>query len=291
MIGFFDRLGNGWHIARQSWSVLRENKQLLLFPVFSGIAALAVLATFAAPILLVPNLRAMLLGAIDHGPNPNQFAQFLSFALLFAFYVANYFVIVYFNTALAACAIYHFQGGEPTIGMGLQMANRRLPQILAWSILAATVGVILHAIEERAEWLGRIVAGILGGLWTVATYLVVPTLAVEGLGPVDALKRSVTLIRQVWGEGMGGNANISLIGFLLFLPALAVMFALVFLQVPTAVLVVAIVALIVYALAISVVTAAVKQVFIAGLYVYATEKRVPAGFDDDAMTHAFAPKK
>ena len=43
-------------------------------------------------------------------------------------------------------------------------------------------------------------------------------------------------------------------------------------------------------LAVTVITAAVKQVFIAGLYVYATDKKVPAGFDQASMRGAFAKK-
>jgi hypothetical protein len=229
--------------------------------------------------------------AIDGDGRRGDSMKIVGSVLAFAFYFVNYFVIVYFNTALAACAIYRFQGGEPTVSMGLQMANRRLPQILGWSLLAATVGMILNAIEERSELIGKIVAGILGGLWTMATYLVVPTLAVEGLGPVDALKRSTKLICDVWGESVGGNANIGIIGFLLTLPALLLMVLAVVAKLPVAVLVVLVVALVIYILAVSVVTAAIKQVFIAGLYVYATEKRVPPGFDRSVMTSAFVPKK
>ena len=89
-------------------------------------------------------------------------------------------------------------------------------------MVAATVGVILNAISEKSEFLGKIIVGIIGGVWTMATYLVVPALAVEGLGPIEALKRSTSLITKVWGESMGGNANIGLIGFLLTIPAFAV---------------------------------------------------------------------
>ncbi|MBX7104890.1 MAG: hypothetical protein K1X57_12465 [Gemmataceae bacterium] len=291
MLGFFDRLGNGWNIAAQSWAVLKRDKQLMLFPVLSGVAALVVLASFALPMLLLPGLRQTIMHAIDGDGRRGDSMKIVASVLAFAFYFVNYFVIVYFNTALAACAIYRFQGGEPTVSMGLQMANRRLPQILGWSLLAATVGMILNAIEERSELIGKIVAGILGGLWTMATYLVVPTLAVEGLGPIDALKRSTSLICSVWGESVGGNANIGIIGFLLTLPALLLMVLAVVAKLPVAVLVVLGVALVIYILAVSVVTAAIKQVFIAGLYVYATEKRVPPGFDRGVMTNAFVPKK
>jgi hypothetical protein len=291
----FDRLGNGWEVATQSWRVLRQDKELMLFPVLSGLAALAILATFALPTLMIPGLRERVLELFgESGGSDNVAVRVGAGLVVFGYYFLNYFVMVYFNTALVACAIYRFRGGDPTVGTGLRMANERLPQIAGWALLAATVGMILNAIEERSEWLGRLVVGILGGLWTVATFLVVPTLAVEGLGPIDALKRSTGLIRQVWGEGLGGNINIGLVGFLLMLPAILIVAAGVALtssgHLPGLLLALLILAAVIYGLGVAVVTTAAKQVFIAGLYVYATEKRVPPGFAADAMRGAFVRK-
>jgi len=291
----FDRLGNGWEVATQSWRVLRQDKELMLFPVLSGLAGLAILATFALPMLVIPALRERVVELFsESGGSDGVAARLVGGLVAFGYYFLNYFVMVYFNTALVACAIYRFRGGDPTVGTGLRMANERLPQIAGWALLAATVGMILNAIEERSEWLGRLVVGILGGLWTVATFLVVPTLAVEGLGPIEALKRSTGLIRQVWGEGLGGNINIGLVGFLLMLPAILIVAAGVALtssgHLPGFLLALLILAAVVYGLGVAVVTTAAKQVFIAGLYVYATEKRVPPGFAADAMRGAFVRK-
>ena len=176
------------------------------------------------------------------------------------------------------------------MGLGFRMAGERLPQIAAWAFLAATVGLLLNMLEERSQWLGKIVAAILGGLWTVATYLVVPTLAVEGLGPIDALKRSTALIRGVWGEGLTGNFSIGAVGFVLSIPALLAIFATVMLQPPIPLMAAIVIIAVVYLIAVAVIISAVKQVFIAGLYVYATEKRVPHGFDRASMSSAFASK-
>src|SRR5207247_7466567 len=81
--------------------------------------------------------------------------------------------------------------------------------------------VILKMIEEKTDWIGRIVVALIGTAWAVATYLAVPTLAVEGVGPIEALKRSAGLIRQTWGEGFVGNIGIGWIGFLISLPGIA----------------------------------------------------------------------
>jgi hypothetical protein len=192
-----------------------------------------------------------------------------------------------------SCAIVRFKGGEPTLGDGLRMAGARLPQIAGWAALSATVGVILKMIEEKTDWIGQIVIGLIGAAWAVATYLAVPTLAVEGVGPIEALKRSAGLIRKTWGEGFVGNVGVGVIGFLISLPGIAlVIFGIMAMAANSVWLGGLLVAVGVIALlAGSIIVSTLKQIFIAGLYVYATEQRVPNGFSQDLMRSAFAPKR
>ena len=133
---------------------------------------------------------------------------------LFLYYFINYFIIVFFNCALVACAMIRFRGGDPTVRDGLKAARERLGLIAAWALLAATVGVILRMIEERVGFLGKIVTAILGAAWTIATFFVVPVLVMENLGPVDAAKRSVGIVKKAWGESIVGNAGVGILTFL-----------------------------------------------------------------------------
>jgi uncharacterized membrane protein YeaQ/YmgE (transglycosylase-associated protein family) len=189
----FARIATGWELMKQSFRVLRDDKELVVFPFFSGIACLLVLASFALPLWDTPWLREMF--ADRQAPQDP-----MAYVLLFAFYVVNYFVIVFFNSALVSCALKRFAGGNPTIGYGLQQASNRFPQILAWAIVSATVGIILKAIESKSQKIGALVASLIGAGWAIATYFVVPILVVEKVGPIDALKRSASLMRRTWGE-------------------------------------------------------------------------------------------
>ena len=158
----FERLANGWELAKNSWQVLRLDKELLLFPLMSGIACLFVLASFAIPLWTTQYVDTVL----EEG-QPLQ--NVLAYVVLFAFYFVNYFVIVFFNTALIACAIIRFRGGDPTVSDGLRAAISRLPQIVAWALVSATVGVILRVIESYSDKVGQIVAALLGGAWSITT--------------------------------------------------------------------------------------------------------------------------
>jgi len=46
----FERISNGFELARSSWHVLRQEKQLIVFPILSGLGCLLVLISFAIPI-------------------------------------------------------------------------------------------------------------------------------------------------------------------------------------------------------------------------------------------------
>lgn len=290
----FDRIGSGWELLKQSWSVLRQDKELVIFPILSGIACIAVLATFALPLMVQPDLFGQIFG---DNKDPRQMPieqQLLLYGLLFVYYFVNYFVIVFFNTALVSCAIIRFRGENPTVGDGLRMACARLPQILAWAALAATVGVLLKALEDRLSFLGKFVVGLLGMAWTIVTYFVVPILAVEKLGPFAAVKRSVTLLKRTWGEALVGGFSLGLINLLLCLPGFIVIVAglAAAAAAQSIVLAVAAVAIgLLWIIAVGIVTSTLQQVFLAGVYIYAAEGVVPNGFAEDSLRSAFRRKR
>jgi hypothetical protein len=163
-------MANGWELAREGIQVIRMDKQLLLFPLLSGIACLLVLASFLLPLWGTGVLEQVL---ADDGAEAAM-NEPLAYVGMFLFYWVNYFVIIFFNSALLACAVIRFRGEEPTLGDGLNAALNRLPQILGWSLVSATVGIILRVIESRSEKAGQIAAAliILGVIWMLVASLV-----------------------------------------------------------------------------------------------------------------------
>src|ERR1700722_2822907 len=140
---------------KASGRVLRLDKGLLAFPFLSGIACLLVMGSFALPMFLSGAFTMdENVGEVTHNP--------LAYVILFAFYFCNYFVIIFFNSALVACAIIRFNGGSPSVSDGLQAASARLPQIVGWSLVSATVGFVLKIIESQSDRVGEIVSGLLG---------------------------------------------------------------------------------------------------------------------------------
>ncbi len=281
------KFSRSWELVKQSFAILRSDKQLMLFPVLSAVACLivtAIIATGGAMVMLPAMTSAAASG--EHF-NPNQSPAFL--LGIFSLYVANYFVIVFFNVALVGVANSRLMGGTWTVRDGLELAWARKGTILQWAFVAATVGVILRTLEERLGLIGRIIMRVIGIAWTLACYFVVPVLAFEGLTPVAAFKRSSKLFRDTWGEKVIGGFSLSLISLLLALPGIGLWIAAIALGGVKGMIFGAAL-MILYFLMLSVFMSAVQGIFNAALYRYACFKQVPPAFSQDLIASAWSPK-
>jgi hypothetical protein len=285
----FDRMSRGWSLVGQSFRVLRQDKELLLFPLVSGLACLLVFASFAVPLWNTP-YGDMVRG---EGKAPGDA---LGYVILFAFYFVNYLVIIYFNSALVACAIIRFKGDDPTVKDGLRAATSCLPHIVAWSLVSATVGLILRIIESRSERAGQLAAALLGMGWAAATYFVVPILVVERVGPVEAVKRSLALLRKTWGEALTAHLGLGLIFFVVGLVALLPLIAAAILlgagisSGSVILIVLGAAAFLLIVVLISLISSALHAIVMAAIYLYAKEGAVPQQFDQALLQDAFVKK-
>ncbi len=264
-MGTLDRT---WRLYKESFNVLSADVEILLFPVMSAVAAIAVAASF-----FVPMYRLGTFVAIHSGT-----AKWDDYATLFAWYYFNFFVVIFFNAALVGCANMRLSGSDPTVGDGLRIAAARLHRILAWTLIATTVGVALQSLRNRRNLLGGLLGAALGLGWTLITYLMVPVILFEDRDIFDSIYRSAELFRKNWGEQVAGSFGFGLLNLLLLLPGLA-MGALLW-QVDRAA---GVIIGVVYVLILAVVTSAVKGVFTVALYRYATSGQAPQGFSADLI--------
>jgi Family of unknown function (DUF6159) len=289
MFGRFDR---SLRLARESWAILMADKSLLIFPLCSGIGSLLATAAFVIPVFFLYNVPGMMQYAgagASQGPDARVHGTPLDYALLFLFYLVTYSIVVFFNVGLVSCVGTRLQGGNPTVADGFRFAGSNVGRILAWAVVAATVGTILRAIEDRAEWLGRLVASLLGVVWSLATALVVPVLVFEQVGPLDAVRRSAALLRKTWGETVIGNAGIGLVFGLATLLGI-IPIALGVVGGPWGLLAGFLIAVI-YWIMLAIVQAALQGIYQTAVYDYAAHGTVPSAFSADLITQAYVPKK
>ena len=273
-----DRFGRSWDLLKACFAVLRDDKELLLFPVLSSISALLVLATFALPLFISQAFS-------------NGFGMF-GVAVGFAFYFSQYLVIFYFNAALVGAALKRLDGGNPSFSDGIGIANSNLLAILGYAAIAATVGMLLKRGRRRSGMLESIVRSLAGMAWTLGTFLVVPVLVTRKIGPLDAIAESARLLKKTWGENLIGTAGIwfgfAVITFIYVLVSVGLVF--VAATVSSSLAIGLGILLGIGLLLIGIVKSAIGAIYTATLYRYASDGVAPQGFDAQQMNLAFAAK-
>lgn len=279
----FRRLRNSWELMGASFAVLRADKELAVFPIVSAIGAVIVTLSFALPFLLAGAFDGILAGGLT----------VLGFVVLFFFYLVLYFVTIFANAALIGAAMIRLQGGDPSVGDGFRAAFQHIGAIAGYAAISATVGVLLRMLTERAGGLGRLVISLVGLAWNVATFLVVPVLIMEDVGPVDGVKRSVSLLKSTWGEQIAGNVSISLVTGLLFVLLIVAGVGLIILAAMTEVvaLIVAVVVLWLLALLIlALISSTLNGIYAAAVYRYAVTGETSGFFRQELVEEAFRPR-
>lgn len=284
-MGFGQRMRNSWTMLTACLQILKAEPGLLLFPLLGFICVALVALIFIAPLFM-----AMVWNS-PSGQDGDSTALF--YAALFIFYVATCFTGSFFSVALVATVMRRLAGEDAGVRSGLSFAAGKWRQILGYAVIAATVGVLLRFIAEKAGALGSIGASLAGVAWGLVSFLIIPVLVMRDLGPVEAVKESATLFRRTWGESVVGAASI---GFIFLLLHACVFVAGLFFairlfasdQAGGGLFVVALMFISWGLLATVQVT--LSGIYSAALYRYATSGQGFGPLDSRALAHAFAPK-
>jgi hypothetical protein len=277
------RFRRGLATAKHSFAVLKAERSLAFFPVIAGIACLL------AGVLLVGG-GAVLIAEVSTA------AGIVVWAV--AIYVLT-FIGIYCNAALAAAAAQAIDGRRVTVRDGFAAVRGRRGVIAQWALVQVTVGLLLQVVYELVSDspIGRVIASIFTAVasaaWSVATFFVLPILALEGLGPKAAVKRSAQVVKARWGEGLVGTGAIGAVMFFALLLPLVAIIAGVMIAIddgdPTGVAM-AVVGL-ALAIPILITFTTLQAIFRVVLFRFATEDRVVAGFGREELEDAFRRKR
>lgn len=278
------RFARSWDLFKTSLSVVRQDKELLWMPVLSALASVvAVLAVTGV---------GLGSGVWPQTTNPDGTANLPGAGLAFVLYVLLAFVTLFFNAAVVAGATERLKGGDPTLSSALGAAWRKAGRLFVWSLVVATVNVILQAIRERSGALGRMLASVGGMAWNLATFFMVPVLLFEAEGMGSSVKRSAGLFRKTWGETVIGSAGLGLAGLAFGFGAVLLGLLALFLLAPLGVagVVAGVGVLVLGVILVAALFAVLDGVYKAALYRYATAGVAGGGFRADQLGSAFAPK-
>ncbi len=278
-----ERFRNSWSMVKASAAVLRQDPELLVFPVLSGVALTVVGASF----LGVGMATGMHEVAAD-----GTGAEAVGSVGAFLFYMVTYTVMFFFNAAMVGAALIRLDGGNPTVGDGFRIATERFGAIVGYAVLASTVGMMVRMIRERGGALGRFVAGLFGTAWSLATYLAVPVLVARDVAPLEAVQESAGLFRKTWGEQVAGSISVSLVFLPIFLGIvlLGVLGMALMAKIAAPLAVLAMLSMVGALVLAALVNSALSTIYSAVLYRYATTGEVPGPFDEGVIRNAYRPK-
>ena len=266
------RIGRSFQLVGQSYRILMQDKELMILPLISGAVIITAVAAFAFG-FGVDSSKLQARGPELYVP-------------VFLLYVVTYTVGIFFQAAVIAGATERMRGGNPTIGSALAAAKSRIGSIVMWAIVAATVGMVLRAISERLGFVGKIIVGLIGAAWSLATFFVVPVLVLEEETVRGSFHRSLEVFRKTWGETVVGGINLGVAAVCAWITLFAVSGLLAMLIGAPALAFFA-----AGAVFLMVFFSALQGVYVASLYRYATNGEPTPGFDKALFDQAFIQKK
>lgn len=276
------RIKRTFELAKASWRVLHHDRELLVLPVLSFLVSAAVLIPLLIVAIAIADTAETTTSSGEESADPAMIVIGIIAVL------AVSIVSVFFNGALVSGAHERFTGHDPTVGSAMRRAFARIPGLVPWALLTATVGLVLQALRERAGWLGRFVINLIGTAWDVATFLVVPAIIIDEKGAIDGLKESGSLLRHTWGENIAARIGFGLIGFLLVIPGVIV--GALGIAAGGVGLVVGITVAVAWIAVVVVVMTALNAIFQTALYMYATTGALPTGFEGADLQGSFGPR-
>jgi hypothetical protein len=273
------RIRNSWELGKISWSVLRSDHTLAWFPVLSGLASLLVLSAFAG---LVATTGVT---TVDG----QESLEAIGWVFIVVGYIVLAFVATYFLAALVHGANERLEGRDASVARSLGAANAKLHRILPWAIVQGTVSVVIAAIEERAGFVGQIIVRLIGAAWAIVTFLTIPIIMMEDLGPWNALKRSGTLLKQTWGENLIAQAGFGLFAMAASIPGIALIALGVATNDTIGMVGLGLIGII-WILIVSVVISAMSGIYRIALYRFAVDGKAPGAFASADLGGAFGPR-
>jgi hypothetical protein len=280
-----------WMITKLAFSVINKDRELLWFALLSFI-----FSTLFAVAMIFPAV----LPALMQNDFSTEGLQALEYVVVFLTYFGLAFIATFFNVCVVYTTKVRFEGGDATFGQSLRFAFSKLGLILQWSLISATVGLVLRVLQNLAAnfgKVGQVVAGLLIGLvgmaWSVLTIFVVPVMVYEGLGPFDAIRKSTQVIKKTWGESLIRSIGLGLVQLLVIVTIVLASGALTFLLASSfdAIGIVIGISLgVLLVLLTALVFAVATTIFNTALYIYANTQQIASGFNGEVLRDAFKQK-
>jgi len=282
-----------WKASRillsKSWEIFRNQKNLLMFPLWSFLTSLVALVVIGL-LTLIATIGTGFLTTFSEIANLESVSNFPLFIGGIITAIVLQMIATYFNAGIIQSTNEYLSGKMPSNKESLNAIKRKQGVIFGWAAINASIGIILRQISERSRLLGRLVSTLIGAAWSIATYFILPILVLEDSGIKSSAKKSTQLIHKTWGEAFLANIGVGLamIGFALlgFIP-----FILAIISGNGILITTAGIFLFLYMTFVSLVSSVLNTIIKVILYRYASDMLLPEAIDTQVIGSIFKNNK
>jgi hypothetical protein len=296
-------------LFKSSVTVVRQHPKLLLFPLVLSVCSLVIAMFFAAPVVFYPTghsvfqaehwtalSQKLFVKQSGGGPGAHVMPTWWLSGYCAGLYLVSMFVATFCNVAFNSQVMAALNGEAVSLRRGFALAGNRVRSILVWSLFAGLIGILIRQIESRLGFVGRIVVGLIGLAWSVASVFAIPVLIREEptFNPVRILTHSAGTIKRTWGEMLAGFVGLQGMNILVLLFSLVLIGGSMFLAVMVSnfwILIPVGLVWLVAVLSYSYVANVASQVYLCAVYIYASEGVIPGPYDQGMMDQAWKVKK
>ncbi len=206
------------------------------------------------------------------------------YGALFVLYVISAFVLAFSQAVITHIVYTRIHGGDATLGDGMKVAASHMSALFIWACITSTVGIILRSIAERSQLLVKILVAVMGAMWSVLTYFVVPAIVIDKKSAFSAIGHSGNVFKRTWGETLIANISLGLIfATFFFVLIFALIGVAVFAGVSFEFVLFGGGVLFVVIILASLLSSVLESVLRTLLYVYASEHIVPQNFNQELL--------
>jgi hypothetical protein len=274
-------------ISKLTFKILKSNKKLLIFSIVSILMSFSFFGFMV--IFFILNYYG------------KEGIYFIDFFMFFLTYLGIYLIINFFNV----CIIYSlkglFENKEIKTNDAIKFSLSILKRIFYWTLVSATIGLLLRLINGIAKRLGNngkiiltFIRSILGELWSILSVFILPIMVYNKSSPIVSVRKSSKLIRKTWGENLVKHYSLGLSQLYVLLIGISIISLLSFILfhligaiiLPTLILI-----SILFLISIIVLFKAANQIFNTILFLYADKNIIQKDFNKSKLKLVFIKEK
>ena len=278
---YSQRLQTAWQLSKQGIAFFRKNLDLCWIPVVSFVCNMIFLAVIFA---MMPALHI-------HQSQQGTLVTISGIATIVVTLFFSTTLATFFNASLCYIAQQRLSQKPCSLKKGMRHAASRWRALLGWSLLSATVGTVINTLQRSHNLIEKILIGLVGFSWALASYFVTPLLVARDIGPIDALKQSAQWFKQQWRRVLGVNVLMGLL-FLIMVACLFLIGALIQTSSHNAMMMIILISIgILLFVTFIVINTTLNTIIKAVMYLYCFDQQTPMGFDSALLQRGLISKK